>query len=376
MGLPHDIAYAAAALASAPVWGYRLWRTGKWRTDWTGRFGHGEPVTRNGQRRRLLIHAVSVGEVNAIRNLVDLLARDHADRVELVISTTTDTGHARACQLFADKHTVVRYPLDFTFAVRRFLDRVQPDAVALVELEIWPNFAAACQRRSIPLVVVNGRLSERSFARYRLLRPLVRAMFASLAAAAVQTPAYAERFVAMGAGPDAVHVLDTMKWDTARVADDVPGSDALAADMHIDRTRPLVVAGSTGPGEERLLIDAVRAHCPADTQLLLVPRKPERFNEVAALDPNIIRRTEPRTPNPESRIFLLDTMGELRKAYALATVVVVGRSFAGLGGSDPIEPIALGKPTLIGPDHHNFADVVDVFEQAGGIVVTAEPGPA
>ncbi|MFA9477499.1 3-deoxy-D-manno-octulosonic acid transferase [Phycisphaerales bacterium AB-hyl4] len=387
MGLPHDITYAAAALATSPVWAYRMWRTGKWRTDWGGRFGRGEPVVpmpndQGGRRRRLLIHAVSVGEVNAIRQLVDLLHREHGDRVELVIATTTDTGYARARELFAADHSVVRYPLDFTVAVRRFLDRVRPSAVALVELEVWPNFVDECKRRDIPIVVINGRLSARSFSRYRYLRPVVRSMFASLAAAAVQTPDYAQRFIAMGTPADRVHVLDTMKWDTAEVADDVPNAGELAEQMGIDRAHPLVVAGSTGPGEERLLIDAIRAECPPETQLLLVPRKPERFDEVAALDATIIRRSDRkptaavREGQPAHTLFLLDTMGELRKAYALADVVVIGRSFNGLGGSDPIEPIALSKPTIVGPDHHNFADVVHAFEKAGGIVATRQLGPA
>lgn len=403
MALRYDIVYSFAAAAAAPVLGYRMLRTGKWRTDWPGRFGHG-PALHNGRasdhegesRPTLLIHAVSVGEVNAIRQLVDRLAAatppPPPPPPRLVISTTTDTGQSRARELFGERHPVVRYPLDFTRCVRRFLDRVRPDAVALTELEVWPNFVRECRRRDIPVCVINGRLSARSFSRYRRVVPLIRPTFAGLAAAAVQTPAYAQRFEALGTPRERIHVLDTMKWDTARIVDDgatVDGAEALARAMGIDPRRPVVVAGSTGEGEEQLLIDQ-RAHWPEGTQLVLVPRKPERFESVARLAPGIVRRSEhpdtpdappptpPTAPSPADArpIFLLDTMGELGKAYALADVAIVGRSFNGWGGSDPIEPVAMGKASVVGPDHANFEDVVTALREAGGLRVVDAPGPA
>ncbi|MFP4145048.1 MAG: 3-deoxy-D-manno-octulosonic acid transferase [Phycisphaeraceae bacterium] len=373
MSLLYDMIYGVGGLVSSPVWGWRLLRTGKWKTDWSGRFGRGAELPHD--RPTLLIHAVSVGEASAIRQLVELLeTRWPAWRI--VISVTTDTGLARAQRLYGERHEVVRYPLDFTPAVRRMLDRVRPSLVALTELEVWPNFVAECERREVPVCVINGRLSERSFKRYRLLAPLLRPTFAKLAAAAVQSADYAGRFEAMGVPGERTHVLDTMKWDTAKLADEVPGAAELAAAMGIDREKPLIVAGSAGPGEEKLLIE----QRPKEAQLLLVPRKPERFEEVSQLVPGVVRRSgqpdgsEP--PEGAGPVFLLDTMGELGKAYSLADVAVVGRSFDGLGGSDPIEPIALGRPTIIGPDHQNFADVVAAFEAGGGIVVADEPGPA
>lgn len=373
MGIAYDIAYTAAAAISCPFWGYRLLRTGKWRTDWAGRFGKGLTFNQNTAKPTLLLHAVSVGEVNAIRQLVARFEREHPD-VQLIISVTTDTGFARATELFAQQHTVVRYPLDFSRSVARFLDRVQPTVVALTELEVWPNFVRACEKRNIPVCVINGRLSAGSYKGYRKAVCVLRSTFARLAAAAVQTPDYAQRFVGMGVPADRVRVLDTMKWDTARIADDVPGSDELAAAMGIDRGKPIVVAGSTGPGEEKLLIE----QCPADAQLILVPRKPERFDEVAALAPEMVRRSQCQSGSRQTggRLFLVDTMGELGKAYALADVAVVGRSFVPMGGSDPIEPAGLGKPVIIGQHHDNFADVVSAFAQTDGIVITDAPGQA
>lgn len=381
MSLIRDLAYVTAAAVSSPVWGVNLLRTGKWRTDWPGRFGRCEPMGGDADRPRLLIHAVSLGEVNATRQLIALLEAQHPE-VSLIIATTTDTGYQRAVELYAARHSVVRYPLDFSPCVNRFLDAVRPVAVALVELEVWPNFVEACTRRSIPVCVINGRLSERSFGRYQWISPLIRRTFARLTAAAVQTPEYATRFKALGVPADRVHVLDNMKWDTAVVADDVQGADELAAALGVDRTRPVVVAGSTGPGEEQLLINAMD-QWPEGTQLILVPRKPERFDDVAQLLPGMVRRTR-GTSTAEaqgdmsnaagSRVMLVDTMGELRKAYALSDVAVVGRSFNGMGGSDPIEPIGLGKPTVIGPDVANFADVVVAFQMGGGITVSREVG--
>lgn len=374
MGLGYDMAYVAAALLTGPLWAYRLLHTGKWRTDWRGRFGRGQPPTRD-DRPTLLIHAVSVGEVNVARILVEHLRQGTDGQWCILLSVTTDTGIVRARDLYEPTHTVMRYPLDLSCCVERFLDSVKPDLVALVELEVWPNFIAACDRRHVPVCVVNGRLTERSFRRYSKVSPLVRSTFARLAAVGVQTPQYAQRFIALGTPGDRVKVLDTIKWDTAAVTNHVDGADELARAMGLDRRRPIIVAGSTAPGEEQLLIDT----CPPQAQLVLAPRKPERFDAAAALEPTMVRRSQhpegtDRQPDGQTRFFLLDTIGELRKAYALADVVIVGRSFLGLYGSNVIEPIALGKPTIIGPHHDDFAESVAALRDAGGIEVTDRPG--
>jgi 3-deoxy-D-manno-octulosonic-acid transferase len=314
-----------------------------------------------------------VGEVNAA---ADLVAALRAAGHEVTVSTTTDTGQTRARSLFPDAVPVVRYPLDFSGAVRRFLDAVRPDAVALMELELWPNFLEGCACRGVPVCVVNGRLSGRSFRRLRQppLRRVARGLFRGLAAIGAQTRDDAERFACLGAAPQRIAVTDTMKWDTAPSGERPEGTDALARALGLDPSRPFVVAGSTGPGEEALLL----REPPAGAQVLLAPRRPERFEEVAALAPQAVRRTAcpdgtQRVPGDEDRFFLLDTMGELEKAYALADVALVGRSFLGQHGSNPLEPVALGKPTLIGPHHEDFAKVVAALRDAGGLEVTAEP---
>ncbi len=361
MSLFLDLIYVLVAAATAPWW------MRKSRGGWPERFGRVGALPAS-DRPRVLIHAVSVGEVNLTRPLVERLSA----WCEVVVSSTTDTGLARAKALYRDRAHVVRYPLDASWAVRRFLDAVQPDAVALVELELWPNFLRSCRRRSIPVAVVNGRLSARSLRGYRLLRPYLRGHFRSLAFAAVQDEAYAERFRTMGTPADRVAVAGSMKWDSASVAHHPEAADRLAAALGVDRSRPLVVGGSTAPEEHALLRRAV----PPGVQLLCAPRKPEWFDRAAADLPGCVRRSDPSSGDPTSGRFLLDTIGELRSAYELADVVVVGRSFGELFGSDPMEPAALGKAIVIGPRVEDFRASVEALAEADGIVrTTAEALP-
>ena len=404
MGIGRDILYGLGAAATAPLWGSRLLKTGKWKTDWPARLGRHpatDLATDARPTKRLLLYGVSVGEVNAIRHLVRQLS-GHAN-LQLVIAAATDTGLARAEALYGQHHTVLRFPYDFSFAVRGFLDVVRPDAVALVELEVWPNFIDACTARNIPVAVVNGRLSARSFGRYRKVKRLVAPSFAQLAAAAVQTQDYARRFIELGVPEDRVVVTDSMKWDNTPVltadadVDQAPSPEAAALGraLGIDPAKPLVVAGSTAPGEERLLLE----RRPPGTQVLIVPRKPEWFDAVAkamARFGPLARRSDaatdhhsprPRpTADPEAdphpaasaspgpELFLLDSMGELAQAYRLADVAVVGRSFLGnLHGSDMMEPVAMGRPTVIGPFHSDFAEAARALADAGGLIISGDP---
>jgi 3-deoxy-D-manno-octulosonic-acid transferase len=350
-----DFIYLLVAAATAPWW------MRKARNDWPARFGRIDALP-DPRRPRLLIHAVSVGEVNLTRPLVERLA-PHCD---LVVSATTDTGLERAKTLYQGRAHVVRYPLDASWSVRRFLDAVRPDAVALVELELWPNFLAASRRRGIPVAVVNGRLSARSFKGYRRLRPFLGQFFRSLAFAAVQDEDYARRFRAMGVPPERLAVAGSMKWDSASLAHHPDAAARLAEAMGVDRARPLIVAGSTAPEEHALLHRAT----PQGVQLMCAPRKPEWFDQAAADLPGCVRRSAPSGGDPASGRFMLDTIGELRAAYDLADLVVVGRSFGELFGSDPMEPAALAKPVVIGPRVEDFRASVDALLEDDAIVQT------
>jgi len=398
-----DAMYAVFALVSAPWWARKA------RGGWAERFGR-TPALPPKRRLRILVHAVSVGEVNLTRPLVDRLRR-HA---EVVVTATTDTGLARARQLYENdgrdarptdsqhgrdarptdsQHGqdarpteegaglwVARYPLDATRCVQRFLDAVDPDAVALIELEVWPNFVRACRRRGIPAAVVNGRLSERSFQRYRLIRPIVARLFQQLALVAAQDETYAERFRALGAPSDRVHVTGSMKWDSAATGVEDARVESLAREMGIDRDRPLIVAGSTAPDEHDLL----RRATPAGAQLLVAPRRPEWWDAAAEVFPGCVRRSRTARqtlaplgqPRHNADSFLLDTIGELRQAYALADVAVIGRSFGQLHGSDPMEAAALGKPVVVGPAVDDFREIVRALQETGGLIQTDRNGLA
>lgn len=372
MGLMLDIAYLTGLAASSPVWGYKLLATGKWRTDWQGRFGHGDRLPKEPGTKTILFHAVSVGETSLIRRLVnELTSRD--DKLNIVIANTTNTGINQSQKLYGDKHQIVRYPIDLSCAVNHFLDRVQPDVVATVELEVWPHLTEACHKRGIPICVINGRISDRSFPRYKKFAPVLRSTFSKLSAAAMQTQTYADRISVMGTPPEVVEVLDTMKWDAADLSDTVAGSDELAMAMGIDRNRPVVVLGSTGDDEEKMLSDALEQTLSPNVQMVIVPRKPERFDAVAAAYPGIVRRSKHADssvrPLDDQRYFLVDTLGELRKVYSLGDVVIVGRSFNRWGGSDPIEPVALGKPVIYGPHHRNFTEVANALSDGHGMLI-------
>lgn len=355
-----DLAYAPLALAALP----RL--LGKRRSGWGARFGKGAPLPPGG-RPRLLVCAVSLGEVNLLRPFEAAWAASELDeRADLVIASTTDTGFARAVELFGDRRTVVRYPLDFSWCVRRVLDRVKPDAVALVELELWPNFLAACRKRSVPVAVFNGRLSDRSTPRYRRYRFVTRRWFGRLALVGAQDERSAARFRALGA--PRVETTGNMKWDAATA----PAAESvleLKSRLGLDHgSGPLVVAGSTEPGEPAMLDAAL----PGRARLLVAPRRPEWFDGAASELPGAARWSRSGEAG-DGRRFVLDALGKLSAAYALADVVVLGRSFGERHGSDPMEPASLGKPTLIGPAHADFRQAVDDLREAGALrVVTRE----
>jgi len=378
-----DIAYLLLAIAYIPILIFQRVFRGKIRTGWRERFGH--VPARTGDKPYIWIHAVSLGEANAAVSLVAEFRRRLPDH-DIVVSTTTDTGRAAAIKHFGEAN-VFRYPLDFSWVVRRALDRIRPRMVILMELEVWPNFIDIATARRIPVGIANGRVTaEKSMKRFQLpiLASLARRMFGKLAFVAAQDEIYAKRFVELGAPADHVRVVGNLKYDTALIADRVEGDVALGAAMGIDPTRPLLVAGSTGPGEEEMLIECLPRleQFAAGVQLALVPRKPERFDEVAAMIESLgypcIRRsqrpegTAPREV-PANAVFLGDTMGELRKFYSLANAVIVGRTFVPQGGSDMMEVAGLAKPMMFGPYVENFSEAARQLHEANAAIWIDKP---
>ncbi len=391
-----DLLYFLAGLAYSPVAIFNAVVLGKNRRGWRQRFGC-VPRFEPG-KRRIWVHAVSLGEVNATPKLVEALQERLGD-CQIVISTTTDTGYARAVHFYGPDR-VFRFPLDFSMVIARVLRRINPTMVVLVELEVWYNLVRMATRCGIPVAVVNGRLTERSARRFGALRVVVKSMFRDLAWVGAQDEDIARRFRGLGTAAKRISITSSLKWDSALVADRVEGMDALAAAVGIDGSGLLWVCGSTGPGEELIILEAYRKLCgswrdrlgdmPEEAcapdrkrhpQLAIVPRKPERFDEVAKLIERAGFACVRRSDRPDGceppvgmvrAVILGDTMGELRKFYALSHVVFVGRTLVPLGGSDPMEVAALGKPIVVGPHTDNFESAVGAMRSADAIRCVAD----
>jgi 3-deoxy-D-manno-octulosonic-acid transferase len=386
MNILLDVAYLLAVVAISPMAIYRVLRHGRYRAGWGNRFGH--ISRRHPDKKCIWIHAVSVGEVNATTTIIKELEKKFSD-YEIVISTTTDTGFARANALFGNRLSVFYFPMDFSRTMRRAFENIRPALCLLIELEVWPNLVRIAKQSGISVIVVNGRLSERSFRRYNLIKAVTRKVFGNLTLALAQSEEYAERFRQLGMPVEKVIVTGSVKYDTAQVADRVEGSDELAAQLGLKNER-LWVAGATGDGEEQIILDVYRRLIEqkqfADLRLAIVPRKPERFDEVAQLIRergfDLIRYSEIKNGgsksaigNRQSKINLVilgDTMGDLRKFYSLATVVFVGRTLVPMGGSDMMEAAALGKCTIFGPHAFNFKQAVDDLLKGNGAVLVKD----
>ncbi|MGE0479490.1 MAG: 3-deoxy-D-manno-octulosonic acid transferase [Phycisphaerae bacterium] len=376
-----DAAYFLALLLLWPWLLYRRWKAGPGSLSISERLGKlpSRPVAAH----CVWIHGVSLGEINATRTIVAELRRRSPDTA-IYITSTTRTGLDRARELYPHL-PVGRFPVDLSFAIRRALGVVRPTAIILMELETWPNLLFVAARAEIPVLIANGRVTEeRSMRRFRRwpLRGLARRMFREVRWVGAQDATYAARFVELGAPAERVEVTGSVKYDSADVADHIDGMEALADAMAIDRMRPLWVCGSTGPDEEAAILaaySALRAEFPA-LQLALIPRKPERFEEVARLIVRhgyaCLRRSAGPPLVPESvaeptPVFLGDSVGELRKFYALATVVFVGRTLVPLGGSDVMEVAGLAKPMIVGPFVENFAEAIELLRAERGVVEVA-----
>ena len=284
MSVVIDLLYLLAATAYSPILVYRMLRYKRYRSGWVQRFGR---IVRKdpAMKKCIWLHAVSVGEVNATKTIVKELQNRFSD-FEIVISTTTDTGFARANSIFGAEHRVFYFPLDFSWVMRRAFDNIQPAVCLLMELEVWPNFVQIAQRQNVPVVVVNGRLSEGSFRKYQKIKPIAKSIFRKLTLVLAQTDQYAQRFKAIGSPADSVIVTGSLKYDTAQIADRVEGADALAVQLNIENKK-LMIAGATGNEEEKILLEAFdelkHQKQFSDLTLVIVPRKPERFDEVAQL---------------------------------------------------------------------------------------------
>jgi 3-deoxy-D-manno-octulosonic-acid transferase len=314
------------------------------------------------------VHAVSVGEVLAARSVIAELRRRYP-RLRLFVSTTTLAGQQVARRSVSDIDGVFYFPFDWTFSVRRTLDRVQPRLFVMIETEIWPNLLRECRRRRIATVLVNGRISYRSFPRYRLIRPFFRRVLADVDRFCVQGDEAARRLISLGADPARITITGSLKFDALEV---IPtpgrGRERVLRFFRMSANRPVLVAGSTLKGEEEAVVRAFNRLRTGGSSALLViaARHPERFGEVERLcrqeGLSTVRRTElPIDAEPRADAVILDTIGELAEVYQIATVVFVGGSLVRAGGHNILEPAVFGKPIVFGPHMENFAEIAEAF---------------
>ncbi|MCE9552718.1 MAG: 3-deoxy-D-manno-octulosonic acid transferase [Planctomycetes bacterium] len=367
-----NFAYIALIALASPWLVYASVRKGKYRQGFTEKF-LGRCPTRTGNRPCVWLHAVSVGEVKLLAPLVAEIARRRPD-VQCVISTTTKTGHDLAATLYPE-YTRFYCPLDFTWAVAEAMHRLRPELLVLCELELWPNLIHAARRHGAKVAVVNGRLGAKSFRGYRRIRPLVAHLLQSLDLVAAQNDEYAERFTALGARQESVEITGSLKFDGAISDRRNPRTTALQKLTRWPEDAVVLLAGSTQDPEEQLALSAfaeLSVNHPK-LRLIIVPRHPERFDEVARmLDASGCswrRRTglakldsASRTPLPPAPpILLVDTVGELSAWWGLTTIAFVGGSLGNRGGQNMLEPAAFGAAVSFGPNTWNFRDIVEAM---------------
>lgn len=368
MYFAYTVLLAAGFALALPYFLWKGRRSGKYRRNFGERMGALPPGLGPGRPGSIWVHAVSVGEVLAARPLLAGLKQRFPDR-QVFLSTTTLTGRAVAERGVAADGLFFA-PFDFPGPVRKALSRLDPGLLILVETELWPNLVHQARRHGARVALVNGRISPRSYPRYRRLRPLLRRMLAELDLLLMQSPAHAQRALELGAPPERVRVAGNLKFD----APAPPAPPAPLARLLGDG-RPVWVAGSTVEGEEAAVLAAfgqARRRCP-DLSLVLVPRHPERFDLVPPLVEaagfRCLRRSQLGTePTGPVEVVLLDSLGELAGVYALATVVFVGGSLVPAGGHNVLEVAAAGKPILVGPHMENFQEIADQFRSEGALL--------
>jgi 3-deoxy-D-manno-octulosonic-acid transferase len=376
----YNVFFTIFFLASSPYYFWRMSRRGNWQSGFSERFGKFSTRFKQALTNRhvLWIHAVSVGEVNIATQLIRAI-ETRLPNLKIVVSTTTSTGMGELRKRLPSHIEKIYYPIDRRKYVSRALRVVNPEAIVLVEAEIWPNFLWSARSRGIPTFLVNARLSDRSFRGYRRFGFLFRQLFRSFAGVGVQNEADRERLLALGSRAEAIRIVGNLKFDGA-ILTERPAIDVrtLLGQIGVGANDTIVVAGSTHAGEEAILgrvYQKLRREFPS-LFLIVVPRHMERGKEAGkdleSLGLRVVYRTElsaeARRTRQEVDCLLVNTTGELRYFYGPAAIIFVGKSLAGEGGQNPIEPAALRKPIVYGPNMQNFQSIVEAFERENATV--------
>ncbi|MGC3957041.1 MAG: 3-deoxy-D-manno-octulosonic acid transferase [Verrucomicrobiota bacterium] len=382
----YNILFLTGFVLSSPYYFWRMWRRGNWRTGFGERFANYDTKLKQAltNRQTLWLHAVSVGEVGLCTQLIKAL-EPRLPNAKIVVSTTTTTGMSELKKRLPTHVSKIYYPVDRRSYVARAQAVVHPSAIVLVEAEIWPNFIWRAKSQRIPLFLANARISDRSYRGYKRFSFLFRPLFAAFDGVGAQTETDAARLREIGCRPEVVRVVGSMKFDAALATNhrtlNVP---ALLRQAGAKPGAPVLVCGSTHDGEESLLGEIflrLRQRIP-DLFLVIVPRHFERTREVErdlqakgvkyVLRMNLPADAPDNAPAASADCLVVNTTGELKFFYEHATVAFVGKSLTAEGGQNPIEPCALGKATVFGPNMQNFADVVSLFRAQDAVVQVAD----
>ena len=349
-------------------------RNPDYRRRWPERFGF---IAGNHDRPVIWVHAVSVGEVQAAVPLINRLLDRYPDH-EIVITTMTPTGARTVQQRFGQAVTHYYLPYDIAWAVRRFLHRLRPAILIIMETEIWPNLFYYARRQAVPVVLVNARMSSRSAAGYARFPSLTRSTLNQINLVAAQGREDARRLIALGSNPDSTVVTGNLKFDIKLPHSIREQAEVLRRGLSVNR--PVWIAASTHEGEEKLVLDAFSTvlETVPDCLLLIAPRHPERFDRVADLcqrrGHRVVRRSESDPVGADTAIYLIDTLGELPVCYAAADIAFVGGSLVPVGGHNMLEAASLGVPILTGPHFFNFMEITEVLRDAGAAWVVSGSG--
>jgi len=370
----YSVLLGAALALSSPFWLYQALRHGKYRTGLAARMGQvpAHLSSLAGSARVIWVHAVSVGEVLAVSGLVEHIRRNLPE-CRVLVSTTTDTGQELARKRFGEEN-VFYFPLDFASAIRPYLQLLKPELIILAETEFWPNFLRLAHASGARIAVVNGRISDRSWPRYRRFRWALRKMLAQVDLFLAQTEEDRARLLSIGADAARVEVTGNLKFDISSPAPP-PVLESLRRAFAVEKAHPVLVCGSTVDDEEPVLLKAfenVRVEHPRAV-MILAPRHPERFNAVANLLQQLgmpfTRRSLWAGEPLAGGVFLVDTIGELAALYGLADLAFVGGSLFPRGGHNIIEPARHGVAIVVGPHTENFRDIVTLFQRRDAVRV-------
>ena len=371
MYLAYSLLLSLGLLVLIPHFLFQALAHGKYIAGLRQRLGSVPPVN---DKPVIWLHCVSVGETQAARPLAQRLQQQFPHHA-LVVSTITRTGQNLARDVFRTQaKSVIYFPFDWRWTARRALKAINPDAVLIMETELWPNFLRECKARKIPVALVNGRISRQSFRRYKLITFFLRRVLSSLSIAVMQSEMDAERLGTLGMPKDRLFTAGNLKFD-AEVADGLTTrTEEIRTRFGLDTGEPLILAASTHANEEEMILESVKQLGKATpVRLMIAPRHPERFKEVANLIQQSglswARRTDSaHSDDTNATIILLDTIGELPATYELAQIVFVGGSIVDKGGHNVLEPAAAGVPVVTGAHTHNFQAIVELMHEANAIV--------